>query len=54
MVLTASAKTAERMGQRAGQHFRDLGIPTPNPFSAAQPDLAQAWRVAYFANAGKR
>lgn len=41
---------AAAMGRRAGQAWRDTGVPTPNPFAqATHPELAQAWRRAYFA-----
>jgi hypothetical protein len=50
MVLSqATVDTAAAMGQRAGEAWRDQGVPTRNPF-APQPVLAQAWRRAYFAS----
>lgn len=37
------------MGARAGGLFVTAGIPTINPFDqATRPELAQAWRRAYF------
>lgn len=40
---------ATAMGQRAGEDWKQTGVPTPNPFDQhQQPELAQAWRRAYF------
>lgn len=47
---SASTVSAAAMGRRAGEDWKRTGIPTPNPFKQdTQPDLAQAWRRAYFA-----
>lgn len=49
-MTTKAAAAAARMGARAGEVFARLGLPTRNPFSVAdRPELAAAWRAAYFA-----
>lgn len=49
----AADKVARGMGVRAGERFRESGIPSPNPFAAKQGQaatiLAAAWRAGYFA-----
>jgi hypothetical protein len=43
------------MGARAGDVFRRLGMPSRNPFSVTtRPELAAAWRAAYFAALRRR
>lgn len=49
-VSDATIQHVTDMGTRAGQDWRDTGMPSPNPFDQGkQPILAQAWRRAYFA-----
>jgi len=38
------------MGARAGEAFRETGVPSRNPFRDATrfPELAAAWRDGYF------
>lgn len=41
--------SAANMGRRAGERFRETGVPSPNPLQGKGPDeLAAAWRRAYF------
>lgn len=49
MALAAeSIRAASAMGARAGEAFRDTGIPTPNPFDVRRYALlSDAWRRAY-------
>jgi hypothetical protein len=42
---------AAQMGTRAGEAFRDTGVPQRNPFRGKAPELAAAWRAAYLAAA---
>lgn len=44
---TKSEKRAERMGWRAGQDLKDLGVPARCPFT--RRDLAAAWARGYAA-----
>ena len=54
-MTTKAAAAAARMGARAGEVFARLGLPTRNPFSVAdRPELAAAWRAAYFAELRRR
>jgi hypothetical protein len=50
-VTEKAAAAAAQMGTRAGESFRDTGVPTRNPFRGKAPALAAAWRRAYFAAA---
>jgi len=49
-VSQASLDAAKRMGARAGEAFRETGVPSRNPFRDATrfPELAAAWRDGYF------
>lgn len=48
-VTDQSLADASAMGARAGESWRTTGIPAVNPFDAGKfPELAQAWRGAYF------
>jgi hypothetical protein len=49
MALAETITRAAAMGQRAGRHLTDTGIPTRNPFDGnpALADLAEAWRREY-------
>lgn len=42
---------AAQMGTRAGETFRDTGLPARNPFRGKAIELAAAWRSAYLAAA---
>lgn len=56
MAVTRKAEaSASAMGARAGETFRDIGAPSPNPFDQdRRPALAEAWRRAYFAALTRR
>jgi hypothetical protein len=46
---------ASAMGARAGDEWRTSGVPSPNPFDREKfPELAAAWRRAYFKAAARR
>lgn len=47
MTSRRALDAAERMGRRAGEAFRDLGIPSPAPFTGG--DLRVAWARGYAA-----
>jgi hypothetical protein len=53
--VTTTEDTAARMGRRAGETFRDTGVPTRNPFDRDGLEAAAtAWRRAYLEAARRR
>jgi hypothetical protein len=54
MNVTMASLHAAQMGTRAGEAFRDTGIPTKNPFlGTPQAELAAIWRRTYFTAAAQ-